>query len=148
MTLWHLAHVLGFTLWIGGGAAGMFLGICGRREDRPTQVLIVRLLTGIHRLVMLPGILLTLASGVVLSIPAARMGAPNAWLMLMQVCGLVAGILVLFVSLPTLSRLGRLSPTGDTGPAFDGLRKRQAMAGMIAGILGLLALVAGVLFKY
>ncbi|HTS88208.1 MAG TPA: DUF2269 family protein [Gemmatimonadales bacterium] len=148
MTLWHLAHIVGFTLWLGGGLAGMFIGISGRREDRPNQALVVRMLTGIHRVVMLPGIVLTLASGVALSIPAAKLGSPSSWLMLMQICGVLAGLLVLFVSLPTLGRLSRLSPTGDTGRAFDALRKRQAMAGMIAGILGVLAMLGGVFFKY
>lgn len=148
MTLWHLLHISGYTLWLGGGLAGMLIGIRGRREDRPAQALIVRLLAGIHRTIMLPGILLTLASGIVLSIPAAKSGAPSAWLMVMQILGLVAAILVLFVSLPSLGRLNRLSPTGDTAPGFDALRKRQAMSGMIAGILGMIALLAGVFHKY
>jgi hypothetical protein len=148
MRFWHLLHIAGFTLWLGGGLAGMYLGIRGRREDRATQGLIVRLLAGIHRSVMFPGIILTLASGIPLSIPAARATAPSAWLMVMQGLGVIAAILVLFVSLPTLARLERVSPTGDTAPAFDALRKRQAMAGMFGGLLGAIALVAGVLHRY
>jgi Na+/proline symporter len=147
-TLWYLAHIAGFTLWLGGGLAGMLVGIRGRKEDRPTQAVIVRLLAGIHRTIMLPGIILTIVSGGALSIPAARAGDPTSWLMLMQVTGVIAGILVLFVSLPTLGRLTRIPPTGETGPVFDALRKRQAMAGMIAGMLGVLALLGGVLHKY
>ncbi len=148
MTLWHLFHIAGFTLWLGGGLAGMTVGMRGRREDRPSQALIVRMLAGIHRNVMLPGIILTIGSGIPLSIPAARAVAPSAWLMVMQGLGILAGILVLFVSLPTLSRLERTAPTGDTAPAFDALRRRQSKAGMIAGGLGLIALIAGVLHKY
>ncbi len=147
-TIWHLAHIAGFTMWVGGGLGAMFAGIRGRQEDRPAQAIIVRLLTAIHRLVMLPGILLTLASGVALSIPAARAGAPSSWLMLMQLAGVLAGILVLFVSIPSLARLTRIPPTGDSAPRFDSLRRRQSRAGMIAGMLGLLALIAGVLHKY
>jgi hypothetical protein len=148
MTLWYLAHIVGYVLWVGGGLAAMLVGIRGRQEDRPVQAVVVRLLGGIHRLVMLPGIALTLASGVALSIPAARAAAPTAWLMLMQGCGIVAGILVLFVSLPALARLQRIPPTGDTAPRFDALRRRQAMSGMIAGIFGALALLGGILHKY
>lgn len=148
MTLWHLAHIAGFTLWLGGGLGAMVVGIRGRAEDRPTQAVVVRLLQAIHRLLLLPGIVLTLASGVYLSIPAARAAAPSAWLIVMQGAGLVAGILVLFVSLPSLARLGRLSPTGETAPLFDAFRKRQSIAGMIAGMLGLLALLAGVFHRY
>ncbi|HXI20769.1 MAG TPA: hypothetical protein VNH46_06770 [Gemmatimonadales bacterium] len=148
MAFWYLAHIAGFTLWLGGGLAAMLVGIRSRQEDRAIQGVLVRYLTGIHRLLMLPGIVLTLASGVYLSIPAAEQAAPNAWLMVMQLAGVLAAILVLFISLPTLARLNRISPQGDTAPLFDALRKRQAMAGMIAGNLGLLALLGGVLFKY
>jgi len=148
MAFWHLAHIAGFTAWVGGGVAAMFVGIRGRREERATQALIVRLLAGIHRLVMLPGIVLTVLSGGYLSVPAANTPSPSSWLMLMQITGVLAAILVLFVSLPTLAKLTRISPTGETAPVFDVLRKRQSMAGAIAGFLGLIALISGVMHKY
>ncbi len=148
MTLWYLAHIAGFTLWLGGGLAAMVVGIKGRAEERPAQAVVVRLLDAVHRLLLLPGIVLTLASGVYLSIPAARASAPSAWLIVMQATGLIAAILVLFVSLPALTRLTRLSPTGESAPLFDAFRKRQRLAGAIAGGLGLIALLAGVLHKY
>ena len=148
MGFWHLAHIAGFTLWVGGGVAAMTVGIRGKREDRASQAIIVRLLAAIHRLLMLPGIVLTVLSGGYLSVPAANATAPSSWLMLMQIAGVIAAILVLFVSLPALSRLTRISPVGETGPAFDGLRKRVATSGMVAGTLSLLALIAGVLHKY
>jgi hypothetical protein len=148
MTIWFLAHIAGFTLWLGGGLAAMTIGIRGRAEDRPTQAVVVRMLAGIHRVVMLPGIVLTVLSGGYLSIPAAAAGMPSSWLMVMQLAGVFAAILVLFVSLPALGRLSRIAPTGETAPIFDALRKRQAMAGMIAGMLGLIALLAGVLLKH
>jgi uncharacterized membrane protein YbhN (UPF0104 family) len=146
--LLNLAHILGFTLWVGGGVGAMTVGIRGKQEDRAAQALVVRLLTAIHRMVMLPGIILTILSGGYLSIPAARAVSPSSWLMLMQISGVLAAILVLFVSLPTLSKLTRISPIGETAPVFDALRKRQAMAGMIAGALGLIALLSGVWHKY
>jgi uncharacterized membrane protein len=148
MTLWHLAHIVGFTLWIGGGVAAMLIGIRGRREERAAQALVVRFLAGIHRVVMLPGIVLAVLSGGYLSIPAARTAEPSSWLMLMQVCGVLAAILVLFVSLPSLARLTRISPLGETALLFDAIRKRQSLSGAIAGFLGLLALIAGVMHKY
>ena len=146
--LLFFAHILGFTLWLGGGLGGMAVGILGRREERSLQPVVVRLLFAIHRLVMAPGIILTLISGVYLSIPAAKMGMPSAWLMLMQVAGVIAGIMVGFISLPTLRRLSHMSPMGETATLYDALRKRQATAGMIAGSLGILALIGGVLVKH
>src|SRR5205085_1093376 len=32
--LWLLLHLLGFTMWLGGGLAAMAAGIAGKREDR------------------------------------------------------------------------------------------------------------------
>ncbi|HWA56530.1 MAG TPA: hypothetical protein VG692_04710 [Gemmatimonadales bacterium] len=149
MGFWYLAHIAGFTLWVGGGAAAMLVGIRGKREDRAAQAFVVRLLTGIHRVLMLPGIVLTILSGGYLSVPASRAATgPSSWLMLMQITGVIAAILVLFVSLPALSRLSRISPLGDTAPVFDGLRKRVATSGMVAGTLGLIALISGVFHKY
>jgi len=148
MSLWYLAHILGFTLWLGGGLAGMVIGLKGRAEERAAQALIVRQLGFIHRILLLPGVILTIASGFYLSIPAARQASPSAWLYVMQLTGVIAAILVIFVSLPTIGRLERLSPLGETAPRFDALRKRQAVAGMIAGNLGILALIAGVFTRY
>ena len=148
MTLWYLAHVLGFTLWLGGGLAAMLVGIRGRREERATQAVIVRMLHGIHRVLMLPGIVLTIASGFYLSPMASRLPNVGWELYVMQLLGVVAALLVIFVSLPTLGRLTRVAPTGDTAPLFDALRKRQSVAGMIAGNMGILALLTGVLHKY
>lgn len=148
MTIWYLAHIAGFTLWLGGGLSAMLVGIRGRREDRATQAVIVRLLAAIHRVVMFPGIILAVASGGALSPQAANNGQPSSWLILMQIAGVLAAILVLFVSMPTLSRLTRTPPTGETAPRFDSLRARLAASGAIAGTLGLVSLIAGVLHKY
>ncbi|MEO8637179.1 MAG: hypothetical protein ABI587_18025 [Gemmatimonadales bacterium] len=148
MTLWHLAHIAGFTMWLGGGLAAMMVGLQGKREEVSALPLVVRMLSTIHRAIMLPGIILAVASGGYLSAPAARASAPSAWLMLMQGAGVIAALLVLFVSLPTLSRLRRLSPVGDFATVYTALRRRQMMAGMIAGTLGLLALLGGVMHKY
>lgn len=148
MTLWHLAHIAGFTMWLGGGLGAMMVGLQGKREDPSAQPLVVRMLSRIHRFIMLPGIILAVGSGGYLSAPAARATAPTAWLMLMQVGGVIAAILVLFVSIPTLNRLLHLSPVGDFATVYKALRQRQATAGMIAGGLGVLALVGGVMHKF
>jgi len=75
------------------------------------------------------------------------MGSANVWLMVMQGAGLVAGLLTLFVALPTATRLSRLDPSGEQAAYFDELRKRQKVVGMIWGALGLLALVGGSLVR-
>ena len=31
---WLFVHLLGFTMWLGGGLAAMFIGIAAKAEDR------------------------------------------------------------------------------------------------------------------
>ena len=144
-----LLHVLGFALWMGGGYATMVAGIRGRREDRSNQAAVVRIQGAIARTLIAPGCLLALVTGVFLSLRLVGSStAPSIWLMVMQGAGLVAGGLTLFVSLPTSARLGRVEPVGETAALFDALRKRVALVGSIAGTLGLIALVAGVLNRF
>ncbi len=148
ITLSHLAHVLGFVLWLGGGLAGMVIGIRGRSEERAIQGAVARLQAALSQRLVVPGALLTVISGVYLSIPAARAGSPSAWLMVMQGAGLVAAILVLFVVNPAIHRLAHLDPVGESAARFDHLRRRHTVAAMIAGNLGILSLIAGVLHRY
>jgi len=75
------------------------------------------------------------------------MAAPSAWLMAMQGAGLVGALLNLAVMLPTASRAARIDPTGPDGAFFDELRNRMRVMGMIAGTLGLIALIAGAMVR-
>jgi hypothetical protein len=148
IALVYLAHILGFALWMGGGFAS---GVIGKRalvEERTHIDTLVRTLNSLQTRIMLPGVLLTLLSGIYLSMPRMQTGALTAWLMLMQGCGILAALVFFFVVRPTTSRLTTLSAVGENAGRFDALRKRAAMGGMLAAILGLLALVGGVMHKY
>jgi Predicted integral membrane protein (DUF2269) len=147
-TIVLLGHILGMVLWVGAALASMMIGIRGRQEERAIQGAVTRLQAMLHKVLIGPGIVLTLLSGFYLSVPAAGAAFPSAWLMVMQVCGTFSGLLMLFVSGPTARRLSRIDPAGPQAPLWDHLRKRQGVAGMIAGTLALLALVSGVLAKY
>jgi uncharacterized membrane protein len=148
MALVYLAHILGFVLWLGGGLATMVIGIRSRSVDRAHLDSLYGILRAIQANLMLPGILLTLLSGIYLSMPRMLAGVPTAWLMLMQLSGILAALIFFFVIRPASNRVGTLSAAGETASRFDALRKRAAMGGMIAGLLGLLALIGGVMHKY
>jgi uncharacterized membrane protein len=149
MGLWILLHIGGLVFWMGGGFASMVIGIRGRMEDRPTQGAVTRLQAQLQRTLVAPGAVLTLVSGVFLTARVMSGGAPpSAWLMLMQGAGVIAALIVFFVTLPTSARLSRINPAGDGAALFDALRKRIAVSGSIAGTLGLVALIAGVFNKY
>jgi len=145
--LWLFLHFLGFAMWLGGGLASMFAGIASRSETRSGLDAVVRAQSAIQRMIIAPGALLTVLSGLMLTFALAGMASANVWLMVMQGAGLVAGLLTLFVALPTATRLSRLDPSGEQAAYFDELRKRQKVVGVIWGALGLLALVGGSLVR-
>jgi hypothetical protein len=144
---WILLHIVGFTLWIGGALAIMVAGIAGRSEDRAGLGTVVRTQAAVQKILVAPGALLAVLSGVMLtfSVTTLRGGEPgfNFWLVLMQGAGIVGALLVLMVGLPTAARLARLDPEGPGAAYFDELRQRQRVVGSVAGVLALAALVGG-----
>jgi hypothetical protein len=140
-------HLLGFVMWMGGGIATMFAGIAAKSEDRAGLGAVARAQAAVQRIVIGPGALLTVLSGLMLTFARGGMAGGSVWLMVMQGAGLVGALLTLFVAVPTASRLARLDPTGPEAAYFDELRNRQKVVGMVWGVLALLALVAGVMAR-
>jgi len=138
--------LLGVVAWMGGAFAAMAMSMAAVRERRDQLALVVRLQGAIVRGLVLPGAVVAVASGLMLTLSmygqAAGVGMPRN-LMIMQGTGILAAVIVLVVTVPTTARLQRLDPMGEYGPLFDALRKRLKLAGIIAGALGLIALVAG-----
>jgi hypothetical protein len=145
--LWVFLHIVGFTLWIGGALASMVAGIVSKDEERARLGAVVRAQAAVHRVLVAPGALLAVLSGVMLTF--ARTGGSGGqigfsfWLVLMQGAGLVGALIVLLVGLPTSSKLARIDPLGQNGAYFDELRQRQRITGSIAGVFALAALVGG-----
>lgn len=145
--LWLFLHIVGFTLWIGGGLAAMVAGIVSKSEDRAGLGAVVRAQAAMHRILVAPGALLAVLSGLMLTfmVTSLRGGEPgfNLWLVLMQGTGLVGALIVLLVGLPTAAKLARLDPEGPNAAYFDELRQRQRVVGGVAGVFALAALVGG-----
>jgi hypothetical protein len=143
---WIFAHLLGFVLWLGGGLAAMTLGLALKRAPREQLGPGVRQLAMLYQKLLLPGSVLTVASGLVLTMiifgSAGTTAVMSRSLMTMQGVGLAAALVTLLVLVPNAGRLVRLDPIGQAEP-FDAARRRQARMGMISGLLGLIALAAG-----
>ncbi len=150
--VWLFLHLLGFTLWLGGGLAAMVAGIAARREDRQGLGVVIRSQAALQRILVAPGALLTVLSGLILTFSVtARTGELvgfSVWLVVMQGTGLVGALVTLLVGLPTATRLARLDPTGPNAAFFDELRQRQRVVSSIAGVLAMVALVAGAMNRY
>ena len=141
--LWRFLHLLGTIAWLGGAFSSMVIGARAKGGSPEVLGTVAGLQSALHRILIGPGALVVALSGLILTLRLIGNPAPNPWLMAMQGTGLLGALLVLFVSVPTAAKLGRISPAGQTGPLFEQLRKRQAMVGSIAGTLGLIALLAG-----
>ena len=149
--LWLFLHLLGFTMWLGGGLAAMVAGIAAKREERGGLGAVVRSQAAVQKAIVAPGALLTVLSGLILTFSVtARMGELVGFslpLVVMQGAGIVGALIVLLVGLPTAAKLARLDPSGQGAAYFDELRQRQRVTSSIAGGLGLIALVAGALVR-
>jgi hypothetical protein len=145
---WLLVHVLGFTLWLGGGIATMVAGLSAKRLGARERLAAYKLIGAIQRLLVGPGAIAVVLSGLFLSMPYMKQGVVPHWLGLMMVAGILGAIGAVAISVPTAAKLARLEPEGNELPAaFHALRKRQIFAATIAGGLGLIAMFAVTLGK-
>lgn len=151
MGVLRFIHFLGSALWIGGALAAMVVALGARNENVGVRAGAFRLLVSAHTLVIAPGALLALASGILLTMnlmtggATELMAAPRIWVM--QGAGLVGALLVLFIGLPAAVKMGGLAVPDESGslsPAFERYRKRQAVVSSIAGVLAVVALFAAV----
>ena len=72
---WLLVHVLGFTLWLGGGIATMVAGVTAKRFAPAERLRAYQLIGAIQRLLVAPGALGVVLSGFVLAAPYMKQGA-------------------------------------------------------------------------
>ncbi len=90
---WLFVHLLGFTMWLGGGLASMVAGIAAKREDRAGLGAVVRAQAAVQKIIIAPGALLTVLSGLILTFSvSARTGELtgfNLALVVMQGAGLL-----------------------------------------------------------
>src|SRR5947209_8031816 len=142
--LWLFIHVIGFTLWLGGGIATMVAGVSAKSFDPGPRLASYRLIGNIQRLLVGPGAIAVVLSGVVLAMPYMRSGAMPGWLNLMMGAGLLGALAAVGLSVPTAARLARLEleARGEMPEAVQGLRKRRILAASISGGLGLVAMAA------
>jgi len=146
---WLFVHVLGFVAWLGGGLAVMLSGITAKYFPPDQRLAVYRIMSVITRNLVGTGAVLVVVSGLVLSVPYFKNATVPTWLMAMETFGLLGAIVAVAIVTPTAARLGRLGldPRGELPETFAGLRRRQVIFATLAGVLALLALLAGTLFS-
>lgn len=147
--VWRLVHFLAFVAWIGGGLGVMMAGITMKKLDRSLWGGVADVQAALYRTLVGPGSMLTVVSGIVLTLRmyGALAGQGHAWLGMMQGMGLLGALVTLLGAMPAAAKLARLEPVGPTAAAFDAARQRLVVAGMLGGICSFLALIAGALYR-
>ncbi len=147
--LWLFLHFMGFVAWLGGGLAVMLSGITAKYFPPDQRLAVYRVMSVVSRNLIGPGAVLVVVSGIVLSIPYFSSATVPTWLLAMQGLGLLGAIVAIGIVTPVAARLGRLEldPRGELPESFAGLRRRQAIFATVAGILALVALMSGTLFR-
>ena len=138
-------HLFGQVAWLGGALSTMVIGIAARREPKEQIGLAVRLQSAIYRVLIGPGAAVVVFSGILLTLnmynQATAVGLSRG-LMAMQGLGIIGALLILVHTLPSSTRLARIEPTGPAAQLVGGLRRKVVMSGMVASVLGILALIA------
>src|SRR6266702_5894103 len=114
---WLLVHVLGFTLWLGGGLATMVAGVTAKRFAARERLAGYQLIGAIQRLLVAPGALAVVLSGFALAGPYMKQGAVPGWMGLMMGSGLLGAIVAGAISVPTSAKLARREPETGGGLA-------------------------------
>ncbi|HET7042850.1 MAG TPA: hypothetical protein VFI13_12570 [Gemmatimonadales bacterium] len=150
---WIFLHLLGGVLWIGGGMAAMFVSLAAKGLGRAEQGTVARLVAKVYARMIAPGAAMIVLSGLFLTM--TYMGAINRgdiqvvvspWIMAMQGLGILGAAMIFAVTFPAVNRLTRIDPV--TQPeAFDAVRRRQRLTGMIATICAFIGLLAGALYR-
>src|SRR6266571_4126520 len=86
---WLLVHVLGFTLWLGGGIATMVAAVTAKRFGPAPRLVTYKLIGAVQRLLVAPGALAVVLSGFVLGMPFMKSGMVPGWLGTMMGTGIL-----------------------------------------------------------
>src|SRR5213594_3908635 len=135
--LWLFIHVIGFTLWLGGGIATMVAGVSAKSFDPGPRLAAYKLIGNIQRLLVGPGAIAVVLSGIVLAMPYMRSGAMPGWLNLMMGAGLLGALAAVGLSVPTAARMGRLEldARGEL-PELSGAQEEADPGGVDSGWVG------------
>lgn len=146
-------HYLGMAMWIGGVLSGLVLAARGGKEPAQVRAPLLEMFARLHTTVIVPGALLTGASGVLWSMALAggqgtesRVAPLGLWIM--SGAGFLGVLLIAFVALPAAVRLGILAVPTEDGhmlPEFERQRKRLLGASIASGVLAAVSLFASVL---
>ncbi len=148
--MFYFVHFLGFALWLGGGVAVMALAIRAGRDSAATRTALFRILPAAYN-VMALGAALTLLSGFVLALRLVRIGLGGRLgepgITIMMASGVLGAIMVMAIALPASRHLATMASNETVATDLERVRKRLAISGSVAGVLGLISLMGVTLVR-
>jgi hypothetical protein len=125
----------------------MISGVTAKGFAPAERLKAYKLIGAVQRMLVGPGALGVVLSGIMLSMAYMRSGTMPGWLNAMMGAGLLGALTTVAISVPTAARLARLEvdARGELPPAFYALRKRQVIVATVGGSLGLVAMFAATL---
>ncbi len=155
MRLMLFLHWAGFSVWLGAQLAFMVFGPAAKRMSLESWANTWVTLAKVQRVLIAPAAATATVTGIALTMAAAQSQALDfgqAWLMVMQTAGLIAGILALVVVTPLVNKMAlvavRSLEKGQQDPIAERVRKRLALMASITGALILIAVFFGATRHY
>lgn len=149
-TFLRFLHWAGFSVWLGAQLTFMVWVPVSRAAPLETWAHVWKTLAKLQRWVVVPAVVAATLTGLALTMQLVsrhRDAAGAAWLVGMQVFGVLAAILALTLTAPMANRMGWVAEQsladGVKDPAAESVRKRLAIAGTATGICILAAIWFG-----
>jgi hypothetical protein len=155
MRLMLFLHWAGFSVWLGAQLGFMVFGPAAKRMPLESWANTWVTLARLQRVLIAPAAATATVTGIALTMRAAQSQALDfgqAWLMVMQTAGLVAGILALVVVTPLVNKMAlfavRSVEKGQQDPMAERVRSRLALVASFTGALILIAVYFGATRHY
>jgi hypothetical protein len=139
-------HWVGFSVWLGAALTFMVWGPVSKAAPLPVWAHVWDTLAKVQRWLVAPGCAAVTVTGLVLSMQYAQRGMAMgaAWLVVMQVVGLLAAVLQLAVATPLTNRIAYLAirslEKGEKDPRAEKVRSRLALVSSVTGTMVLVVI--------
>jgi hypothetical protein len=148
--LLRFLHWTGFSIWLGAQLTFMVWVPASKAAKLEAWAHVWSTLAKVQRWVVAPSVVVATLTGFALTmqlVSRQRDVASAAWLVGMQVFGLLAAVLSLAIASPLVNRMGWVAAQsladGERDPRAEHVRQRLAMVGTATGVFILAAIYFG-----
>lgn len=139
-------HWLGFSVWLGAQLTFLVWDPAAKRAELPVWAHTWDTLAKVQRWIVAPSCAAATITGIVLSMQYAQRGITTGmrWIVIMQVLGLLAGLMTIALATPLVNRMAYLAAKslekGAVDPRAEAVRKKLALVIWVSGAFILVAL--------